>query len=140
MRHGRFVVESCLSTHCAADVLFTQDSLFMGHVMGGVTWTLQSNTTRAFNTSAKVGNGPSGSNSTSSGSNSASGTGTSATGRYVTALECARMPLTVTVQCMTVRLRQTRHQNLAPRLLHQLVFSSWAWQHWFRTCAQRSFS
>ncbi|TBU55596.1 class I glutamine amidotransferase-like protein [Dichomitus squalens] len=51
-----------------------QDSLFMGHVMGGITWTLQSNTTRAFNATASVGNGPSGSNSTSITSGSATGT------------------------------------------------------------------
>ncbi|KAL7279351.1 hypothetical protein ACG7TL_007192 [Trametes sanguinea] len=30
-----------------------QDDLFMAHVMGGITWALQSNTTRAFNSSGK---------------------------------------------------------------------------------------
>jgi len=33
-----------------------EDSTFMAHVMGGLTWALASNTTRAFNTSANVGN------------------------------------------------------------------------------------
>ncbi|KAF8466836.1 class I glutamine amidotransferase-like protein [Gautieria morchelliformis] len=33
-----------------------QDSTFMAHVMGGLTWALASNTTRAFNANAKVGN------------------------------------------------------------------------------------
>ncbi|KAK7032871.1 class I glutamine amidotransferase-like protein, partial [Favolaschia claudopus] len=32
------------------------DPLFMAHVTGGLTWALQSNTTRAFNSSASVGN------------------------------------------------------------------------------------
>lgn len=32
------------------------DPLFIAHVMGGITWTLQSNTTRAVNSSAQVGN------------------------------------------------------------------------------------
>ncbi|KAM5544550.1 hypothetical protein V8D89_001448 [Ganoderma adspersum] len=55
-----------------------KDSLFLGHVMGGITWTLQSNTTRAFNASARVGNGVPASNSTNSTSTaSSSGTGTS---------------------------------------------------------------
>ncbi|KAG5645558.1 hypothetical protein DXG03_005833 [Asterophora parasitica] len=33
-----------------------QDELFLSHVLGGVSWTLQSNTTRATNSSALVGN------------------------------------------------------------------------------------
>jgi len=33
-----------------------QDELFIAHVMGGILWALQSNTTRAFNTTAQVGN------------------------------------------------------------------------------------
>jgi len=33
-----------------------QDTLFMSHVTGGLTWALQANTTRAFNTGALVGN------------------------------------------------------------------------------------
>ncbi|RDX43802.1 class I glutamine amidotransferase-like protein [Lentinus brumalis] len=53
-----------------------QDSTFLGHVFGGIQWTLQSNTTRAFNSSAKVGNGTSTSTSTSL-SGSASTTGSS---------------------------------------------------------------
>ncbi|KAH9902588.1 class I glutamine amidotransferase-like protein [Cubamyces lactineus] len=36
-----------------------QDDLFMAHVMGGVQWALQSNTTRAFNANGAVGNGTS---------------------------------------------------------------------------------
>ncbi|KAH7884676.1 ThuA-like domain-containing protein [Phlebopus sp. FC_14] len=34
------------------------DELFLGHVLGGITWTLGSNTTRAFNSNGKVGNAP----------------------------------------------------------------------------------
>ncbi|KAJ6570190.1 ThuA-like domain-containing protein [Mycena vulgaris] len=33
-----------------------QDSLFMAHITGGLTWALQANTTRAFNATALVGN------------------------------------------------------------------------------------
>ncbi|PBL03770.1 hypothetical protein ARMGADRAFT_1157831 [Armillaria gallica] len=33
------------------------DELFMNHIPGGIQWTLQANTTRAFNSSALVGNG-----------------------------------------------------------------------------------
>ncbi|KAG8866047.1 hypothetical protein FRC20_009137 [Serendipita sp. 405] len=33
-----------------------QDETFLSHVLGGITWTLQSNTTRAFNSNANVGN------------------------------------------------------------------------------------
>jgi hypothetical protein len=33
-----------------------QDDLFMAHVMGGISWTLQGNTTRAYNSSGQVGN------------------------------------------------------------------------------------
>jgi type 1 glutamine amidotransferase len=41
-----------------------QDPLFMSHVTGGLTWALQANTTKAFNSSALVGNsGPSSSGS-----------------------------------------------------------------------------
>ncbi|KAF5367124.1 hypothetical protein D9758_003999 [Tetrapyrgos nigripes] len=47
-----------------------QDDLFMAHVLGGITWTLQSNTTRAFNSSAMVGNTESTSTSTNSTSSS----------------------------------------------------------------------
>ncbi|PIL29844.1 hypothetical protein GSI_08051 [Ganoderma sinense ZZ0214-1] len=55
-----------------------KDSLFLGHVMGGITWTLQSNTTGAFNASARVGNGVPTSNGTNSSSTAShSGTGTS---------------------------------------------------------------
>ncbi|KAH9038610.1 trehalose utilization-domain-containing protein [Lactarius hengduanensis] len=45
-----------------------QDDLFLAHVVGGISWALQSNTTRAFNTSGQVGNSgaPSGTPSDSS--------------------------------------------------------------------------
>ncbi|KAH9958599.1 class I glutamine amidotransferase-like protein [Russula dissimulans] len=33
-----------------------QDDLFLAHVVGGISWALQSNTTRAFNSSSRVGN------------------------------------------------------------------------------------
>ncbi|KAI3613660.1 glycosyl hydrolase [Moniliophthora roreri] len=36
------------------------DDLFIGHVLGGMTWTLQANTTRAFNPKASVGAEPGG--------------------------------------------------------------------------------
>ncbi|KII89758.1 hypothetical protein PLICRDRAFT_108461 [Plicaturopsis crispa FD-325 SS-3] len=52
-----------------------QDDLFLGHITGGISWALLANTTKAFNTSALVGNGQ---NSTSS-SSSASGSSASAT-------------------------------------------------------------
>ncbi|KAJ7106474.1 trehalose utilization-domain-containing protein [Mycena crocata] len=51
-----------------------QDPLFMAHVTGGLTWALQANTTRAFNSSALVGN--SGSSTTSSSVPSTSNTST----------------------------------------------------------------
>ncbi|KAI0366292.1 class I glutamine amidotransferase-like protein [Pilatotrama ljubarskyi] len=50
------------------------DPLFMAHVMGGIQWALQSNTTRAFNPDAKVGNATS---SPSSSASSTRGTATS---------------------------------------------------------------
>ncbi|THV02839.1 class I glutamine amidotransferase-like protein [Dendrothele bispora CBS 962.96] len=43
------------------------DDLFMAHVLGGITWTLQSNTTRAFNSSAQVGNSGAAASSSSTG-------------------------------------------------------------------------
>ncbi|KAI0723533.1 class I glutamine amidotransferase-like protein [Earliella scabrosa] len=43
-----------------------QDSVFLGHVMGGIQWALQSNTTRAFNSEGKVGNALADSDSQSS--------------------------------------------------------------------------
>ncbi|KAJ6577365.1 class I glutamine amidotransferase-like protein [Mycena capillaripes] len=52
-----------------------QDSLFMSHVIGGLSWALQANTTRAFNTSALVGN--SGSSPASSAGAAASSPSTS---------------------------------------------------------------
>ncbi|KAI9001567.1 class I glutamine amidotransferase-like protein [Trametes punicea] len=53
-----------------------EDNLFIAHVMGGITWALQSNTTRAFNPDGKVGNGTSADASTASSSSVGSGTGT----------------------------------------------------------------
>lgn len=46
-----------------------RDELFLAHVLGGITWTLQANTTLAFNASAQVGNP--GASSTSSSFSSA---------------------------------------------------------------------
>ncbi|KDQ57249.1 hypothetical protein JAAARDRAFT_58716 [Jaapia argillacea MUCL 33604] len=42
-----------------------QDDLFMAHITGGITWTLQSNTTKAYNSSGQVGSSPGGSSSSS---------------------------------------------------------------------------
>ncbi|PPQ68228.1 hypothetical protein CVT26_005761 [Gymnopilus dilepis] len=42
-----------------------QDELFLSHVLGGISWALQSNTTRAFNSSALVGNQENNSTATS---------------------------------------------------------------------------
>ncbi|TFK49891.1 class I glutamine amidotransferase-like protein [Heliocybe sulcata] len=53
-----------------------KDDLFLAHVLGGITWTLQSNTTLAFNASANVGN-PASSSSSSSVSSAATGTASS---------------------------------------------------------------
>ncbi|EIW57755.1 class I glutamine amidotransferase-like protein [Trametes versicolor FP-101664 SS1] len=50
------------------------DDLFMAHVMGGIQWALQANTTRAFNSSASVGN------ATSTTTSSSSSVGSSGTG------------------------------------------------------------
>lgn len=49
----------------------TKDPTFIAHVMGGITWALASNTTKAFSSSATVGN-PAATNSTSASSNSLS--------------------------------------------------------------------
>ncbi|KAI1797425.1 class I glutamine amidotransferase-like protein [Ganoderma leucocontextum] len=71
-----------------------KDSLFLGHVMGGVTWALQSNTTRAFNASARVGNGVPGSNGangTSTASHSGTGTSSSPSSTGTTANSSASL-------------------------------------------------
>ncbi|KAI0297244.1 class I glutamine amidotransferase-like protein [Multifurca ochricompacta] len=66
-----------------------QDDLFLGHVAGGIFWALQSNTTRAFNSSGQVGNPgtlpgtASGPATTISRSNPSSSPGTSGTSRHV---------------------------------------------------------
>ena len=39
-----------------AHLLPLQDNLFLAHVFGGISWVLQGNTTRAFNSSGQVGN------------------------------------------------------------------------------------
>ncbi|KAI0329294.1 class I glutamine amidotransferase-like protein [Cubamyces sp. BRFM 1775] len=71
-----------------------QDDMFMAHVMGGVQWALQSNTTRAFNANGAVGNGTATTNTTgangtvsaSGGSSSPTAAGTSAAlSQYMTA-------------------------------------------------------
>ncbi|KIJ66650.1 hypothetical protein HYDPIDRAFT_149474 [Hydnomerulius pinastri MD-312] len=41
--------------HC---IEIWSDELFLGHILGGITWALGSKTTRAFNDSGKVGNAP----------------------------------------------------------------------------------
>ncbi|KAI9570524.1 ThuA-like domain-containing protein [Boletus coccyginus] len=41
--------------HC---IEIWSDDLFLGHVLGGITWALDSKTTRAFDSNAKVGNAP----------------------------------------------------------------------------------
>ncbi|KAF8558226.1 class I glutamine amidotransferase-like protein [Imleria badia] len=41
--------------HC---IEIWSDELFLGHVLGGITWALDSKTTRAFDSNAKVGNAP----------------------------------------------------------------------------------
>ncbi|KAL1748529.1 trehalose utilization-domain-containing protein [Schizophyllum fasciatum] len=53
------------------------DALFMAHVMGGIRWALEANTTRAFNGSAAVGNGEGGGDvgGSSEGGASSSGSG-----------------------------------------------------------------
>ncbi|KAI0775011.1 class I glutamine amidotransferase-like protein [Trametes elegans] len=52
------------------------DDLFLAHVMGGIRWALQSNTTRAFNPNANVGNATSPDGSTTSPTGTGTGTGT----------------------------------------------------------------
>jgi len=54
-----------------------KDDLFLGHVVGGIFWALQSNTTRAFNSSGTVGNaGSASSSAVVSGTTSNSNSGT----------------------------------------------------------------
>ncbi|KAI9066076.1 class I glutamine amidotransferase-like protein [Trametes sanguinea] len=66
-----------------------QDNLFMAHVMGGITWALQANTTRAFNSSGKVGNGTAAPGPSTSASATISGTGSApeSSTRQVVALQ-----------------------------------------------------
>ncbi|KAF8920197.1 trehalose utilization-domain-containing protein [Mucidula mucida] len=49
-----------------------QDDTFMGHVLGGIQWTLLANSTRAFNESAVVGNGVAAGNNSSTNSSQTS--------------------------------------------------------------------
>ncbi|KAK0495394.1 class I glutamine amidotransferase-like protein [Armillaria luteobubalina] len=51
-----------------------EDELFMNHILGSIQWTLQANTTRAFNSSALVGNGGTSSSASASASQSPSST------------------------------------------------------------------
>lgn len=55
----------CLTLNLCIQALsrIAQDDLFLAHVMGGIGWALQSNTTRAFNSSGLIGNSPSASTS-----------------------------------------------------------------------------
>ncbi|KAI0073876.1 class I glutamine amidotransferase-like protein [Panus rudis PR-1116 ss-1] len=54
-----------------------RDDTYLAHVMGGISWVLQSNTTKAFNSSGQVGfdSGSSNTSTTSAGSSTATGTG-----------------------------------------------------------------
>ncbi|KAH7873455.1 trehalose utilization-domain-containing protein [Lentinula edodes] len=69
-----------------------QDELFLAHVFGGITWTLQSNTTLAFNTSAEVGN-PSVSVDPTSSSSSTTGTSTSSSSAVISVPPIDVLPL-----------------------------------------------
>ncbi|KAK0223106.1 class I glutamine amidotransferase-like protein [Armillaria fumosa] len=51
-----------------------EDELFMNHILSGIQWTLQANTTRVFNSSALVGNGGASSSASASASQSPSST------------------------------------------------------------------
>ncbi|KAK0469903.1 class I glutamine amidotransferase-like protein [Desarmillaria tabescens] len=66
-----------------------EDELFMGHILGGIQWTLQANTTRAFNSSALVGNGGTTSSSSASASASASASSTSSVSETASASSSA---------------------------------------------------
>ncbi|KIJ52530.1 hypothetical protein M422DRAFT_26111 [Sphaerobolus stellatus SS14] len=65
-----------------------QDPTFMAHVMGGITWALNSNTTRAFDANAKVGN-PAANALTGTGS-SASSTGATSSSSQTTGSNSAK--------------------------------------------------
>ncbi|KAL1679945.1 trehalose utilization-domain-containing protein [Schizophyllum commune] len=52
------------------------DDTFMAHVMGGIKWALEANTTRAFNSSASVGNGQAGNASSTASDGAAQATQT----------------------------------------------------------------
>ncbi|KAH9945196.1 trehalose utilization-domain-containing protein [Epithele typhae] len=56
------------------------DSTFLSHVMGGISWTLEANTTRAFSTSGLVGNGTTSTRSANSTSSTAPASATSTGG------------------------------------------------------------
>jgi len=56
-----------------------EDMLFMEHIMGGVMWTLQANTTRAFNATALVGNAANSSTTSSSATGASSAPGSTGT-------------------------------------------------------------
>ncbi|KAK0204690.1 trehalose utilization-domain-containing protein [Desarmillaria ectypa] len=69
-----------------------EDELFMDHILSGIQWTLQANTTRAFNSSALVGNG----GTSSSSSASASPSSTSSTSETASASSSAAVRLAET--------------------------------------------
>ncbi|KAH9068157.1 class I glutamine amidotransferase-like protein [Lactarius deliciosus] len=80
-----------------------QDDLFLAHIVGAISWALQSNTTRAFNTSGQVGNsGATSGTPTDSSTSSALGSSQSpsssagtcdSVGRYVRSLRSRSDPL-----------------------------------------------
>jgi len=74
-----------------------KDDLFIAHVLGGVSWVLQSNTTRAMNSSAQVGNtnstgGPTAASATTMRSTSPSFTGGSTTTSVTTGQPTSSSP------------------------------------------------
>ncbi|SJL00031.1 uncharacterized protein ARMOST_03343 [Armillaria ostoyae] len=69
-----------------------EDELFMNHILGGIQWTLQANTTRAFNSSALVGNGGASSSGASpSSTSSTSGTASASSSAAVRFAETSSM-------------------------------------------------
>jgi len=73
-----------------------QDNLFIAHVVGGISWALQSNTTRAFNPNGQVGNSGSGAG-TASGQSPADSNdgGTPARPGFTTLTVCAALALSL---------------------------------------------
>ncbi|KAF5382068.1 hypothetical protein D9615_004287 [Tricholomella constricta] len=77
-----------------------QDDLFLSHVLGGVSWTLQSHTTRATNSSALVGN-PQGPSATSDSSTLPTSSGAAPAGTTTTQSSGAVLP-TVIIAVVTI--------------------------------------